>query len=299
MDSRDEKGRSDNVEPEAPLEASGVKDTEILTGPEEGQKDVRVDTDVGEEPGIAPAAGDEGAEAMDGSASDGEPDPSSVPDAGSLAEDLAETQAELARTKDRMLRIAAEFENYRKRAKKEASEAVAQARKSLLAEILPMLDNLERALSHADQQGNVESIVEGIRMVQRQAIGALEKYDIRPIEAMSLPFDPNFHEAVGQSASTEHPAGMVMEEWQRGYMMGDRLLRPSAVVVSVGPVEEKLAEINGEERVDVEPATPSDATSSATAAGGGAEKEKVVSDQGASAEGTGALEGDEPNRGGT
>lgn len=132
---------------------------------------------------------------------------------------------------DRYLRSAADLENLRKRGKREADEAKFEARTKVLKEMLPVVDNLERAIEHATAQAGTNPIVEGVQLVLRQFTTAFERLDVNAIEAANQPFDPNLHEAISQQES-DLPPGTVVQVLQRGYKIGDRLLRPALVVVA-------------------------------------------------------------------
>ncbi len=135
---------------------------------------------------------------------------------------------------DRYLRSAADLENLRKRNKREAEDAKFDAKSKVLKEMLPVVDNLERAIEHASASGEGDKphpIVEGVQLVLRQFTTAFERLDVTAIDAMNQPFDPNLHEAISQQES-DSPAGTVVQVLQRGYKAGDRLLRPSLVVVA-------------------------------------------------------------------
>lgn len=133
---------------------------------------------------------------------------------------------------DRYLRAAADLENLRKRQKREADDAKYEAKAKVLKEMLPVVDNLERAIEHASQGGEDKNpIVEGVQLVLRQFTTAFERLDVTAIDAMGQPFDPNLHEAISQQES-DQPPGTVVQVLQRGYKSGDRLLRPTLVVVA-------------------------------------------------------------------
>jgi molecular chaperone GrpE len=135
---------------------------------------------------------------------------------------------------DRYLRAAADIENLRKRQKREADDAKYDAKSKVLKEMLPVVDNLERAIEHAAAGAEGEKphpIVEGVQLVLRQFTTAFERLEVTAIDAMNQPFDPNLHEAISQ-AESDSPAGTVVQVLQRGYKAGDRLLRPSLVVVA-------------------------------------------------------------------
>lgn len=155
--------------------------------------------------------------------------------AQSPEERLAALEAEKADLKDRMLRIAAEFENWKKRARKEQSDAEHKVRESVLKDILEVMDNLERATAATGGASDLQSVQQGIALVLRLFASKLERYDVKPVEAKGKPFDPRLHEAISQAPSAEVPPGTVLNELQKGYKLGDRLLRPAAVVVAIAP----------------------------------------------------------------
>jgi molecular chaperone GrpE len=152
------------------------------------------------------------------------------------AEDDVETKlASLEKDKkdnwDRYLRAAADLENLRKRQRREIDDAKLESKGRVLKEMLPVVDNLERAIEHATNQAGTNPIVEGVQLVLRQFLTAFERLDVTPIEANGQPFDPNLHEAISQQ-ECEAPPGTVVQVLQRGYKSGDRLLRPALVVVA-------------------------------------------------------------------
>lgn len=148
--------------------------------------------------------------------------------------DVAALSAELNAAKDQLLRTAADFDNYRKRVMREQERMRQMAAESLMQDLLPVLDNLERALEHA---GNDDGIGKGIELILTQFRGVLQRHGLKPIPAMGEVFDPHVHEAVMQEESAEIPAGHVVQEIQKGYWLGDRVLRPSKVSVSKGMPE--------------------------------------------------------------
>ena len=155
--------------------------------------------------------------------------------AGPQVDPLEEARAEAAKNWDLYLRERAELENFRKRTQREKEEARFFARKDLLLEVLPVLDNLERALSHADQAGKDQGLLEGVTMTAAQFRKVIEDLGARPVNAVGAAFDPNLHQAMGQVETAEHPAGTVVSEMQRGYLLQDRLLRPAMVMVAKAP----------------------------------------------------------------
>ncbi|MFL5959784.1 MAG: nucleotide exchange factor GrpE [Gaiellaceae bacterium] len=136
---------------------------------------------------------------------------------------------------DRLLRLAADFENYKKRAARERQEYVALANERLIGELLPILDDLERALSAAEQHEEAQ-LEEGVRLVHRSLAGLLERHGVEPIETDGK-FDPHVHEAL-LSQPSEAEEGSVLDVVQKGYKLGDRVVRPARVVVAAAPASE-------------------------------------------------------------
>jgi molecular chaperone GrpE len=132
---------------------------------------------------------------------------------------------------DRYLRAAADLENLRKRQKRELDDVKLESKGRVLKEMLPVVDNLERAIEHATTTAGTNPIVEGVQLVLRQFLTAFERLEVTPIEAGGQPFDPNLHEAISQQES-DSPPGTVVQVLQRGYKSGERLLRPALVVVA-------------------------------------------------------------------
>lgn len=144
-------------------------------------------------------------------------------------------QEKLAFEIDQKMRIAAEFENFKKRTQKTSELTIFRAQSDLLESFIPVLDHLEMAYDHAQKSSNIESLMNGLDMVLKQFTNALDKWNIVPVEALGKKFDPNLHEAMAQDESHLYSAGTVISQWQRGYILGDRLIRPARVVVSKGP----------------------------------------------------------------
>jgi molecular chaperone GrpE len=140
-------------------------------------------------------------------------------------------QRERDELKDRLLRTAAEFQNYRNRVDRERRELLDSAGSEVLLELLPIVDNFERALQ-APPTAGVESLRKGVELTHRQMLDLLRKRGVTPIDAVGADFDPRFHQAVIHEASETHREGEVVEELQRGYRLGDRLLRPAMVKVA-------------------------------------------------------------------
>jgi molecular chaperone GrpE len=150
---------------------------------------------------------------------------------------VAALEIEKAELKDRMLRIAAEFDNYKKRTRKEMSEHEAKAREAVLRDFLEIADNLQRAITSWTESGekDVKSVQDGVELVLRLFRSKLERYSVTVIEAKGQPFDPRLHDAISQAHSAEATPGTVLHELQKGYRVGERLLRPAIVVVAVAP----------------------------------------------------------------
>jgi molecular chaperone GrpE len=154
----------------------------------------------------------------------------------SVEQKLADAIAESGRMRDQWLRTAADFDNFRKRTRKAEDDALRRGREQMLKELLPVFDNLERGIAHADAAPDVKSLASGLRMVVKQLVDTLEKVGVKRIAAVGQPFDPSRHEAIQHLESAEHPAGVVVAEVQPGYVMGETLVRPTMVVVSKGVV---------------------------------------------------------------
>lgn len=148
-----------------------------------------------------------------------------------LQEQLAAKETEVRDNWDRFVRERADLENYRKRANREKEELLNYGNKSLIEEILPIVDNLERALAHASEDG-LSAVVEGIRMTHAMLVAALKKFGVTPLESIGTQFDSAFHQAMAQVPTDEHPANTVVEEFQKGYLLKERLLRPAMVTVA-------------------------------------------------------------------
>lgn len=151
------------------------------------------------------------------------------------AEEKPSPESEIARLRDQLLRTAADFDNFRKRSRRETDDAHRRGREAAVKDLLPVFDNLERAASHADGAPDARSVADGLRMVLKQWGDTLEKMGIKRVQTVGSPFDPNVHEAIQHMPSADHPSGVILAEIQPGYTMGDHLLRAAMVVVSKGP----------------------------------------------------------------
>ena len=150
-------------------------------------------------------------------------------------EQLANARADAGRLRDQLLRTAADFDNFRKRTRREVEEAQRRGRESILKDLLPVFDNFERAATHAETTPEAKAVGDGLRIVLKQFHDTLDRMGVKRVATVGLPFDPNVHEAIQHLESKDHPAGVVLNEVQPGYTMGDRLIRAALVTVSKGP----------------------------------------------------------------
>jgi molecular chaperone GrpE len=163
-----------------------------------------------------------------------------------MEDDLVDAQREAKESYDRFLRVHAEFENYKKRMEKERSELIKYANEGLIKQLLEVMDNLERALDQAEQNAHAEGLVEGVKMILKQMRDILGKHGVSEVEALGKSFDPNLHEAMMHELADDEEENTVIDEFQKGYILKDRLLRPALVKVSkksenkvdAGPSEE-------------------------------------------------------------
>jgi len=141
---------------------------------------------------------------------------------------------DVAALKDQLLRLHADFENLRRRTLREKDEAFRYGHENLVKDLLPTVDNLERAIDHARQEqgGDVEGLVQGVDLVLRELLGVLGRHGVEAIEAEGKPFDPSIHEAMAQAPDDTVPANTVVQVFQTGYRLRDHLIRPARVVVS-------------------------------------------------------------------
>jgi len=145
---------------------------------------------------------------------------------------LEEKEKEAKEHYDRLLRVAADLDNYKKRAVKEKEEWTKFANEDLIKAILPFIDNLERAINHAEKVEDAGVLIEGVRLTIQQLLRALNKFGLSSFESLGKPFDPARHEAILVVATDQHEPSQVVEEFQKGYLLNDRLLRPATVSVS-------------------------------------------------------------------
>ncbi len=167
----------------------------------------------------------------------GEDVPEASEKAGNEAPTLADLQQEIDELEQKNLRLRADFENYRKRSYNEMLESRKSAVIDTLIPMLRVFDTFDMAMMAAENSDNIESLMQGMKMIQTDFGKALEEYGIDRIDANGKEFDPNLHEAVATEASDTVPEGQVIKQWNCGYKMGDRVIRPARVVVSSGPEE--------------------------------------------------------------
>ena len=169
--------------------------------------------------------------------------PERAPEAGedvaarlaALETELEKAREEARQSHERWLRERADLENLKKRAARERAETMKFANESVLRDLLPIVDNLERAVAHAESGGDGQPLVEGVALVLKSLHDVLERHGVKRIEAKGTPFDPAQHEAMAHVESTEHEPNSVIEEHQPGYRLKERLLRPALVSVAKAP----------------------------------------------------------------
>ena len=164
-----------------------------------------------------------------------------------LQAQLAEKDKEIAELKDKYLRTLADTENARKRIRQQGEESVRIQREAILRDLLPIIDNLERALAAAREGTDAKTIVDGVEMTVRALIDFLRAQGVTPVQSVGQTFDPNRHEAVDHVASQTHPANTVVDEFHRGYLIGERVLRPARVSVAKGAGTDNSGKRNGGE----------------------------------------------------
>ena len=149
-----------------------------------------------------------------------------------LNKKLEEVEKEKNEFSDRLLRNMAEFDNYRKRVVREKEDLIKYGNEKFAFDILSVMDNFERSLEQARKSQEVEPVIEGIEMIRKQFVSALEKFNVKPFESVGEPFDPERHEAMAQQEHDEYEENTVIEEYQKGYHLNEKLLRPARVIVS-------------------------------------------------------------------
>ena len=152
-----------------------------------------------------------------------------------LRKKLQAKEKESQENYERYLRQVAEVDNFKKRVNREKEDAIRYANENLIRDILPVIDNLERAIAHAQGGGNGKPLVEGVEMVLRALLDVFSKHGVVQVPAVGAVFDPGKHEAMAQVESTEHEPNTIIDEHHKGYLFRDRLLRPALVTVAKAP----------------------------------------------------------------
>lgn len=155
-----------------------------------------------------------------------------------LKKRLEEKEKEAKENLDRLLRVAADFENYKKRAAREKEDWTKFANEDLIKSVLPFIDNLERAVNHAEKVADTGVLIEGIKLTLQQIHQTLNRFGLTTFESVGQPFDPARHEAMLVVETDQHEPNQVVEEFQKGYLLNDRLLRPATVSVAKPPSRE-------------------------------------------------------------
>ena len=149
---------------------------------------------------------------------------------------LQEAEKKAAEYYDKYVRAVADLDNYRKRAVREKADAIQYGNENLLRDMLPLVDNVDRALEHADTSDDFEAFKKGLKMLHEQLLCCIKKYGVEVIDTAGKDFDPHVHEAMLQVVSDEHEGGKVVNEFERGYLLNGRLLRPAKVCVCKRPL---------------------------------------------------------------
>ena len=180
--------------------------------------------------------------------------------AASIEEEFAKLKAEYQEQYDQMLRKIAEFDNAKKRAERRAEESSKYAIEGVIKDVIPIIDSVERAIESTNESKDFDALSEGIQLIHKQLLDSLQRRNVNPIEAMGENFDPNRHEAIMHVESEEVPENAVIEEFQRGYTLHDRVVRPSMVSVSKG----KPGKVNESVATDEEPNASDDVNEQTT-----------------------------------
>ncbi len=217
----------------ARIEVKGVEDQQKAEGSEQGDTEKEKAEDLTQEP--EKKAKEKGPEKVVKKAEEMTKQ--------ELLKKLTDTHEEAEKNYDLYMRTYAEMENIKKRGIKEREELAKYANESIIKEILPVIDNLDKAISHAQNDENSSALVEGLELTRDGLMKALEKAGLKEVEALGKPFDPNFHESVSQQIDDTVAPGHVIMELQKGYLLNGRLMRPSMVVISQGKAtkQEKIS----------------------------------------------------------
>lgn len=169
-----------------------------------------------------------------------------------LRNELIQAQEETKIHQEQYLRTLADMENLRKRTQRDKEELAKFANESILREILSVVDNLERAIEHAEQADKNDGLLEGVQMTLTQFSQLLSRFGVEPIESLGKPFDPAFHQAMGQLESEEHQVNTVVQQIQKGYQLNNRLLRPAFVMLAKAPTITEAEETEETEKKIIE-----------------------------------------------
>ena len=154
---------------------------------------------------------------------------------GEPVDPLVHAREESERYRDQLLRTAADFENYRKRAKRDVDDAAQRAKLDVLGQVLPIIDNLERAVSAAGSATDIDAVIQGVQMVLKSFDDAAEGMGLERVVTSGERFDPNVHDAIQQQETSDHPPGTIVAEVVAGWKLGPKLIRPAMVVVAKPP----------------------------------------------------------------
>ncbi len=166
-------------------------------------------------------------------------------------EELQELRKELEEYKDKYIRLYAEFENYKKRVQKDRTELIKYGSEPLMIELLTVLDNLEMAISHANEQSSIESLLQGVELTLKEFKKILNKFGVKEIEALGKPFDPEYHHAMAQVERADVEDKTVVEEYRKGYTYNDKVIRPSLVAVSKKVSQEETTNEENQKNNDI------------------------------------------------
>lgn len=179
----------------------------------------------------------EATEAITGSESNDSEQQDSAADSKSPGSELEAVQAERDQYIDKFQRSIAELENFRRRAQREAELSARYSSLPLIRDLLPAMDNVARTIQAAEQTGKIDDLIQGLQMIVAQVDQVFGNHSAKPIAAVGETFDPNLHEALQQVPTSEHPPMTVLQELERGYIMHDRVIRPTKVIVACAPPE--------------------------------------------------------------
>jgi len=167
-----------------------------------------------------------------------------------LAAAVEEKEREAKANYDRFLRERAELENFKRRSVRERAESLKYASENLIRDLLPVIDSLEQAIQHVERGGNGESVAEGLALILKSLLDALERHGVKQLNTKGAVFDPALHEALSQVECEREEPNRIVEEYRKGYTLHDRLLRPAAVAVTKVPEDTKKKEDSNEEQVE-------------------------------------------------